>query len=493
MTRSESVVLPDLLLGAQRPRHLWVPEYESSAATEALELAATAGLVADQWQEFVTRVLLAERADGRWAAFEVALEVARQNGKGGIYEIRELAGLFLFGERLLIHSAHEYKTAEQALDRMEALLEGCADLSREVRTIKRSHGQEGIYLRSGQVLRYFTRTASGGRGFSCDFLGMDEAMKIKHSMHAAMFPTMSARPNPQILYAGSAVDQETMDDGVVFARLRERGLKGGDPRLAYLGWSAPFNHPDEVTEEDARNPEMWAQANPAMGIRITRDYIEMEQRSLSARDFAVERMGVGDWPATDGSTGGKISREAWDKCMDAKSECADPVCFVFDVSPDRLSAAISVAGWRSDGLPHTEVVDSRTGTGWVAKRLVELVENNEAVGVLYAAKSPAAALVAEIAEESPELELTPVDTAEHAEACGVFFDLVEQARLRHLGTTELAQALRGAATRPLGDAWAWARKSSNVNIAPLVACTLAVWGLKTIVPEPAVSREVVFL
>jgi hypothetical protein len=31
----------------------------------------------------------------------------------------------------------------------------------------------------------------------------------------------------------------------------------------------------------------------------------------------------------------------------------------------------------------------------------------------------------------------------------------------------------GAKKRPLGDAWAWSRKSSAVDISPLVACTLA--------------------
>jgi hypothetical protein len=51
----------------------------------------------------VLTVLLAVRG-GKWAAFEAGLEVARQNGKGGVYEARELAGLFLLGERLLVHS-----------------------------------------------------------------------------------------------------------------------------------------------------------------------------------------------------------------------------------------------------------------------------------------------------------------------------------------------------------------------------------------------------
>jgi hypothetical protein len=41
-----------------------------------------AGLILDPWQQFVLVNALGERADGRWAAFEVGVDVARQNGKG---------------------------------------------------------------------------------------------------------------------------------------------------------------------------------------------------------------------------------------------------------------------------------------------------------------------------------------------------------------------------------------------------------------------------
>jgi hypothetical protein len=60
--------------------------------------------------------------------------------------------------------------------------------------------------------------------------------------------------------------------------------------------------------------------------------------------------------------------------------------------------------------------------------------------------------------------------------------------LRHLGTPELDAAVAGAITRPLGDAWAWSRKSSSVDISPLVASTMALWGLKN--ARPTRSRIV---
>jgi hypothetical protein len=56
--------------------------------------------------------------------------------------------------------------------------------------------------------------------------------------------------------------------------------------------------------------------------------------------------------------------------------------------------------------------------------------------------------------------------------CGRLVDMVVQAELAHLGSDELRDAIRGARSRPLGDAWAWSRKNSSVDISPLVAATL---------------------
>lgn len=481
-------VAPLGLRGAQRPRILAVPEFVSSTGEEAIELAAMAGLDLDPWQQFVLVNALGERADGSWAAFEVGIEVPRQNGKGGLLEARELAGLFLLGERLLIHSAHEFATAIEAFERMKVLIESCPDLDRQVDKVTNSHGFEGFKLKNGQRLRYKTRTKGGGRGFSADWVCLDEAMDIPDAFHNALYPTLSARPNGQMWYTGSAVDQETMDNGLVFARVRERGVRGDDPRLAYFGWSPDIQSPDEVDPHTASDPEMWAQANPGLGIRITTEYIEGEQRALGARGFAVERLGVGDWPATDGSSSSKITEEAWNDCEDADSSCLDPVVLVFDVTPDRSRAVIGVAGWRDDSLAHVEVVDARKGTGWVGGRLAELVGEHNVLAVLYDERGPGASLVPGFSDL--DVDLRPVKGGEQAEACGMFFDAVEQATVRHLGTADLLLAIRGAATRPLGDAWAWARKTSSANIAPLVTVTLAHWGLRTLTEasgEPLVA------
>jgi hypothetical protein len=65
------------------------------------------------------------------------------------------------------------------------------------------------------------------------------------------------------------------------------------------------------------------------------------------------------------------------------------------------------------------------------------------------------------------------NTPEHGQACGRLVDMVNDKTMVHMGSDELRDAVRGARSRPLGDAWAWSRKNSSVDISPLVAATLA--------------------
>src|SRR3979490_2286742 len=106
--------------GNQTPTIRSVPPYSSSAGREAVELAAHAGLVLDPWQKLVLEDGLGEGRNGQWAAFEVAMVLSRQNGKNAVFEARELAGLFLFNEQLIIHTAHEFKAAQEAFRRLAA-------------------------------------------------------------------------------------------------------------------------------------------------------------------------------------------------------------------------------------------------------------------------------------------------------------------------------------------------------------------------------------
>lgn len=450
-----------MLAGAQQPRVEHVPDYVSSAGQEAIEFCDSIGLRLDPWQRHVITHSLGERRDGNYAAFEVGLLVPRQNGKGAVLEARELAGLFLFGEQLILHSAHEFKTAQEAFRRVLAHVERAPDLRKRVARIRTSHGEEGIELKTGARLRFVARSTGSGRGFSGDTVILDEAYNLASEGMAALLPTLSARPNPQIWYTSSA-GMSTSDQ---LRRVRERGLAGESKRLAYFEWSAP-------AEVSLDSREAWAQANPALGIRISEEFVESERDAMDDTGFARERLGV--W--FDPSSQMVIDGAKWASLADPDSQLTGPVVFAVDANPERTGAAIAVAGRRADGLGHVEVVDARPGTGWVVDRIVALHSSHRPRAWVLDPASAAGAWIPALQERGIEPVL--VTGREMAQACGALYeDVVENAALRHLDQAPLNAALLGARKRPLGDAWGWHRRNSDIDISPLVAATLAWHGV----------------
>lgn len=475
--------------GAQTPRLFTAPQsFLSSAGQEAVELAAMAGLELFPWQQHVLDVGMRERPDGNWSAFEVAVNVPRQNGKGGIIEARELVSLFLLGERLIIHSAHEFKTSRVAFQRVQSLILGCPDLRKRVKRVLNNTTETSITLVTGQALQFIARSGGSGRGWTGDCNILDEAMILGDDAMGALMPTMSAVENPQIWYLGSA---GIGSPSVQLARLRQRcqgAVESGepDPSMAYFEWSvdphADECAPDCTDHDDADDPAAWARANPSLGYLITPEFVRNERASLgNGGIFERERLGVGDYPSDTADTWQVIGEDAWRPLGAAESEPSRPVCFAIDATPERSHAAICVAGeWR--GGTHVEVVEHRPGLGWVVERAAELHERHRPRCWVVDAGGPAGSLIAELAERLG-VEIVQPKVREIAAACGQFYDAVAEQTISHLDQAPLAAALAGAQKRPLGDAWAWARRLVSVDISPLVGVTLAKWGLGAEVEE----------
>jgi hypothetical protein len=442
----------------QRPRIEAVPDYVSTSGVEAVELCAAFGVHLDPWQAYVLQGSLGERPDGKWSAFETALVVPRQNGKGEVLLARQLAGLFLLGERLIMHSAHEYKTAAEAFARIKAVVEGSDELRKLVKTVRTSHGEEGIELRNGQRLRFVARSKGSGRGFTADCIILDEAYELGPEQMAAMLPTLSARPNPQVWYASSA----GLEGSVQLAAVRERGISGDSAGLAYYEWSAD-------PRADSDDPEAWAQANPALGIRITSEHIERERAAMPEVEFRRERLGVWD----DASTNAVIPFDVWDQQIDRTSQPLDPVTFAIDIAPDRSASSIGIAGRRSDGHWHVEVAKAELGTAWVVGEVIRM-RRWSTQPVVIDTLSAAASLIPALTEAG--VDVKTISGTEYAAACGLYYDEALSGRLHHIDQTPLTAAVQGARQRPLGDRWAWNKRDSTVDITPLVSTTLALHG-----------------
>jgi len=473
-------------LGVQMPQIVHLPPDVASldAAEEAIELADTYGVAdghpLDESQKFTLRAALGEREDGSWAAATVGDFEPRQNGKNDTCGARELAGLVLFGERLIIHTAHEFPTANESFLRLVAVFEAWDDLRAKVARIRYANGEQGIELLSGQRLKYRARTGGSGRGFAkADLIVYDEAQHLLAEHVAASGPARLANPNNQSWYMGSGGMATSKNSW----RMRRRAIAGNGGRFAYVEHTAEdvalIGDRVVSSQPDVLDREAWAKANPAYGHRITDESMFSLYGELGPELFARECLCL--WDPEAGDVESIIPARAWALCKDVKSGPTGRPCFAVDVSPDRRSATIVAAAPSGRGGIHVEITgddevyDHRPGTEWLVPRLVALQQRWRGK-VAIAKGSPAWSLEEDL--RAAGIDLLPASTEEHAQACGDLFDTIIARRLRHLGQPELDMAVGGADQKNQGDAWLWSRRTSSVDISPLVAATLACWASK---------------
>jgi hypothetical protein len=463
-------------LAVEQPRVLHLPKFGPSAGEDAIGQAAAAGLHLDPWQQYVLRQSLGERPDGRWAAFEVGLVVARQQGKGSVLEARELAGLLHFGEKLVMHTAHELKTSMEHFRRLMALFDASDDLRKRVKRVTRGNGKEGLEMVNGARLHCIARSKGSGRGFSGDLVVLDEAYALTAAQMEATMPTMLARDNAQVWYTSSPPLDPV--SGEVLMKVKRRAETGGEERLAWFDYGLP-GCLDNLRDVDLDDRTNWYAALPSLRSGRVREENVVAMRRILPTDQGFAREILGIWPPDLSAGFAVISAQAWQDARDPASQLDGTPAFAVDVAPDRSRASIGVAGRREDGLTHVEVVESRPGTGWVVPRLVQLRDRWKPCAIVFDPGSPGGSLIADA--EAAGLELVRTGTRDVAQAYGMFVDGVcdadEAARVvRHLGQAELDAAVSGAARRSIGDGHAWDRRGTTTDLTPLVAATNAMWG-----------------
>ena len=492
--------------GHQEPR-LWVvpPRDDDSAGYEACRFyeKMTHRRVLP-WQELAVVEIMAERRtpDGRWkwAASNVGLIVARQNGKGDVLLIIELYHLFVLKDRRIFHTAQLQRTATDAHKRMADVIRNSPKLLAQVRGgergIQSGKGSEQIILADGRQIFFFTRSDNAGRGLFGDLMIFDEAYDLTESEVAALRPLIKTARAGQVIHTSTPVDGDTMPNGLVLAGLRKQALAGEGERLLWLEWSVPERATDPRTgrwlnrrDERIHDTNCWAMANPSLGMRVAEghmlldpEFIEDDIGGLGVRKFLVEDLCAPDyWPDPELEAADEIpidSEAFLEQSLGHAAVLLDPVALGIDRSPDGHTSLV-VAGYREDGTWTSETVLHRTGVEWVVPALLHLVDKYHPAVLVIDAAGPAGALVAKL--HAAKLEPIVTGINEMGRACQAFVDDFKEARYVPTGIdSPLNAAVEIARWRPLGDARAFARKGYG-DIGPMVATALAGFGLNLMV------------
>lgn len=421
------------------------------------------------WQQHVADVALEVDDGGLLVYGEVVLTVPRQSGKTtlllALMVHRALA--FESAQRIIYTAQTRNDARRKWEDEHVRLLERSPLAS--IMQVRKALGFESILWTNGSNHSISSSTEKAGHGETLDLGVVDEAFAHEDArLEQALKPTMITRPQPQLWVVSTAGSPKShyLRSKVDAGRLQ---VELGQPStVAYFEWSAPPDAPPQ-------DPATWRSCMPALGHTIAERAVANHAATMPVTEF--RRAYLNQWPDEAATGWTVIAEHAWTSLADHRSTPVDPVSFALDVTPDRSRSAVAVAGGRSDGRLHVEVVEHNAGTTWVVGRLQDLVAKWNPCAVVLDAAGPAGTLLPAL--QAAGIEAITPSTREVAQATGMFYDAVLQGGLAHLDQPSLKAALAGAQQRPLGDAWAWARKGSAVDISPLVAVTLAGWGHAT--------------
>lgn len=455
-------------------RHLVYPDgITTSTFPRVYRRLVSVGITFDPWQSGFSSIALGCSASGKYAATVggVTASIPRQVGK--TFTVGNLLiGLALeFPGMRIVWTSHHSRTTTNTFRSMQGMVRRKKILPLLAENgIRTANGEQEIKFANGSIIMFGAREHGFGRGMDAiDVLVFDEAQILGLKALEDMVPATNQARNPHgalVFFIGTP--PRPIDDGEAFTTKRSDALTGNHDDMVYVELSA-----DEDADPDDR--EQWAKANPSYPHRTPLEaMLRMRKNLPSEESWLREALGV--WDALGSEQ--VIPADSWARCADVNSLPSSKFVLAIDVDPEQKMGAVSFAGLRPDGKVHVEIDEQRHGIGWIAPYVAERYARNEIAAVVVDAKSPAAALI----EDMRRLKVRRIveTTADDmATACARFFELATEDGLRHLDQPQLNVSLASARKRSLGDRWAWNRKTVDADITPIVAATLAAWGVRT--------------
>lgn len=462
-------------------------------------LAIRLGLVLMAWQVEVLDVALELDEDGSFHYDEVVLTVPRQSGKTtlilALIVHRLVAIARKHGPQRVTYTAQTRAKARLKLERDFSETLRNAEAFTEITHIRHkptrstewkpslNNGSEHILFGAGNYLQIDAPSRTGGHGDTLDVGIIDEAFAHEDDViEAGMEPSMATRADHQLWVLSTAGDSKSKYLWRKILSGRKACETGEHGRTAYFEWSAP-------DDADPGDPAVWAACSPALEHTISLRFLEGQwdkaQRGGRKSIDKFRRGYLNQWPEIpvieDEEDDRLIPEKTWD-ALAGEQILLGNLAAAIDVSPDGKSTSIAMA----DAIG-VEVVEHRPGTAWAPARLVEILKANPDIGAVFLdPRGPANAIAKDVADaltaSGLTVRLVEVSAAEHSQACGEFLAAVtfdgQPRKLTHRDQPVLNEAVADADRRPYGDAWAWSRRRSKVDISPLVAVTLARWGFQ---------------
>ena len=417
------------------------------------------GWLFDGWQDGSGRLILAKQADGLYAADTIQIAIPRQAGKTYLIACIIFALCLLEPGLTVIWTAHRKTTARETFDQFDGMSKR-PKVAAHIRQVLRGKGDESILFNNGSRILFGARESGFGRGFAgVDVLVCDEGQILPEGTLEDMAATQNTAPNPLFFLMGTP--PRPKDAGEFFLLCRQEALDGESDGTLYIETSA-----DPGT--DLMDRKQWRKANPSFPHRTTeRALLRLRKKLKSDESWRREALCIFDELTKQFSP---INGALWREAVDVgPSDDKAPDALAVDMSHGR---EISIgACWVEDDSAHLEEVwagvDEPAAVEWIVERA------GRRRTVVIDSMSPANTMIAPLKKRGVKVHAGTA--SDMGKACGLVKSDLEAGRLTHFDQEPVNDAREGARKRAIGTAggWGYDRSNPSVNIAPLVAVTLA--------------------
>lgn len=485
---------------------------ETSRGFEVIAFAkAFLGVELYPWQKWLLIHGLELLSDGTYRFRKVIVLVARQNGKTLLASVLAAWWLFIDSHHdkdkvppvkfRIVGVAQNLDIAAVPYEQValwsnpepesdEEREQGIPALQAETKRVSRINGDN--HVRTKSLAKYEIRSAINARGKPAARVLMDEMREFRtFAPWDAVSQTTKAFYNGQLWGISNAGDVRSIvlrkqyDFGIKLITGFEHAIASGqteeewaaknDTSFALFDWSAP-DGADPLAEESI------LQANPSIGygeltVQICRSeydlMLESRYRTEVLCQWVTEvepsYLDVKDWAALvrkpQQITIPRGARTVWG----------------IDMSVDRSTVYVAAAVYTNSGVPFITVREARAGSLWVVPYMTDLMATSGMRDVVIQARgNPAMEFIEPLREAG--MDVHALEGSWFGIATGKLRDRVRSHDLVVIDQPAVNLAVSGGLTKRFGETDAWNRTGSAVDISPLVAMTLALYGLENCEP-----------
>lgn len=435
------------------------------------KIATAMGRRPHEWQQRAADVIYELDDNGRFRYRNVYVSVPRQCGK-------TVMAMGLGMTRLMLQSdAKVWYTAQTGQAARERWLKECAtpvsNRLGPIAEVRKGAGDTRMWLpHNFSEFRPMPPNAEYLHGEQSDLVMADEAWVHDDASGAALMqavaPTFQSRAGTKL--GVQMMKFSTM--GTAESTWWHQGLAEaieGQPNTCVIDYGIPDDaEPDDV--------ELTIACHPLGHVPAIADFIREQANEMKGGEFA---RAFGN--RATASRERVIPLDAWQAALSLDPIPADvPVCFGAAIDIDRTETVIAACAVVDD-TPTIEIVDRRPGTSWAADRLGQLVLDHGAPPPVIDPVGPSGTLHDEIVGRG--LDVPPFTVRDLTRASANLLDRITHTdnqgvlapTVRIRPDDGLEAAAEAAATRKVGDSWAWQRTPQG-SIASLEAATLALHG-----------------